>query len=452
MSHSGNLKLAIIGTGIAGSAAAYFARKEFGQGITISVFERDSRVGGRMEHRPFAGTIVETGGTLLHSTNAYAAGMMDELGLRRALPQDRDGSGSETVGIWNGETVSFQTSKYQAITAMKLMGRYGLSAIRMGRAVKAEVDRWTRIYELQRAGKAYSTPEEMFTALGLYKLCREPSLEFFRLHRIGDLFVREFVDGISRNNYGQDSRLHAFANVVSLAGAGFAGGNLFSIEGGNSKLCELLLRSAGVQLNLNAAVRTIRSADAPSNGYSLTIEGGGDLVFDAVIIATPLETASIELNVPQPHGPIIVDRPFQVTHATFIAGNLNEAFFGAAAGGHLPGTILTAEGPDIWFSSVGRVGFSPTTKTPVYKVFSREALSDAQIRSLFRFTSEIERVVWRAYPVLLPSISWPAFELAKGLYYPNAMESAVSTIETEAVAARNVVGLIQKSSEGLAIP
>jgi prenylcysteine oxidase/farnesylcysteine lyase len=176
----------------------------------------------------------------------------------------------------------------------------------------------------------------------------------------------------------------------------------------------------------------------------VTIEGGGELVVDAVIIATPLETAAIELDVPLPHGPAIASRPFQVTHATFVAGNLNAAFFGHASSSQLPGTILTVEDPDIWISSVGRVGFSPTTGTPVYKVFSRESLTDRQVESLFRHSFEVERIVWRAYPVLLPSTSWPAFELAKGLYYPNAMESAVSTIETEAVAARNVVRLLQR--------
>ena len=70
-------------------------------------------------------------------------------------------------------------------------------------------------------------------------------------------------------------------------------------------------------------------------------------------------------------------------------------------------------------------------------------LSDSQMDRLFRSRSEIERVVWRAYPVLGPSSVWPPFELARGLYYPNAMESAVSTIETEAVAARNAVALLK---------
>lgn len=44
--------------------------------------------------------------------------------------------------------------------------------------------------------------------------------------------------------------------------------------------------------------------------------------------------------------------------------------------------------------------------------------------------------------MLKPANEWPTFRLAPGLYYVNAMESINSTLETEAVAARNVVNLL----------
>jgi prenylcysteine oxidase / farnesylcysteine lyase len=441
---SSDLKLAIIGTGIAGSASAHFARKQFGSRISISVFERDGRVGGRMEHRPFAGTVVETGGTLIHSSNHHVTAMMAEVGLGQTSPQDREGDEGSTAGIFDGRGITFRSSKNLALSGAKMLFRYGLSPVRTGRAVKEQVDRWARIYELQHAGKSYQTPEEMFAALGLIELCREPSPAFFRRNGIGGLFVSEFVDGISRNNYGQGSTLHAFANVISLAGAGFAGGTLFSIEGGNAGLAERLLRQSDVDLRLNTPALRIRGPEPGERGYRLlTVDGATESIFDAVIIAAPLEVAAIEIKSAGIEVPIIADRRFQITHATFVAGQLNPAFFGAPPGATLPGTILTVEDPKIWFSSVGRVGFSPAANNPVYKIFSREALIDSQIDLMFRFRSEVERVVWRAYPVLSATAVWPAFELAPGLYYPNAMESAVSTIETEAVAARNVAGLLK---------
>jgi len=96
------------------------------------------------------------------------------------------------------------------------------------------------------------------------------------------------------------------------------------------------------------------------------------------------------------------------------------------------------------FSSVGRIGRSSATRHPIYKVFSRETLTDEQISELFAKPSEVERFVWLAYPVLKPSQQWPPFRLGRRIYYANAMESAVSTMETEAVAGRNVVGLLRQ--------
>jgi flavin-dependent dehydrogenase len=63
-------RVAIVGAGIAGSAAAYFARVAFGSDLSVVVFEQSAQIGGRIQHRPFAGTIVETGATLMHSSNA----------------------------------------------------------------------------------------------------------------------------------------------------------------------------------------------------------------------------------------------------------------------------------------------------------------------------------------------------------------------------------------------
>jgi len=37
--------------------------------------------------------------------------------------------------------------------------------------------------------------------------------------------------------------------------------------------------------------------------------------------------------------------------------------------------------------------------------------------------------------------AWPPFKIDEGLFYINAMESAVSAMETEAVAARNIANL-----------
>jgi predicted NAD/FAD-dependent oxidoreductase len=93
--------VAIIGAGIAGSAAAYFAHAAFFSDLSVVVFEQSAQIGGRIQHRPFADTIVETGATLMHSSNEYLSEFIDELGLNQVLPHDRTGESSATVGISN---------------------------------------------------------------------------------------------------------------------------------------------------------------------------------------------------------------------------------------------------------------------------------------------------------------------------------------------------------------
>jgi monoamine oxidase len=72
-------RVAIIGTGIAGSAAAYFAHQAFASSVSLVVFEQSEQIGGRIQHRSFSGSVVETGATLMHSSNAYLSGFIDEL-------------------------------------------------------------------------------------------------------------------------------------------------------------------------------------------------------------------------------------------------------------------------------------------------------------------------------------------------------------------------------------
>lgn len=78
---------------------------------------------------------------------------------------------------------------------------------------------------------------------------------------------------------------------------------------------------------------------------------------------------------------------------------------------------------------------------PIYKVFSRAPLDDSFFDQTFKNRKGRVHQEWKAYTVLSPMADWPPFKIDEGLYYINAMESAVSAMETEAVAARNIANL-----------
>ena len=438
-------RIAIIGAGLAGSSAAYFLREIFGDDLALVVFEQAPQVGGRAQRRAFAGTSIEIGATLIHSSNAYLARFIEMLGLQRARPHNREDDKSSTLGIWNGTAFAFQSLPTSWATTARMLARYRLAPMRTKALVCSMLERWTRIYELQQQQQAYATPRAMFEALDLFAWTQQASYAVFQQYRVSPRFVHEFVDGVSRVNYGQDGTIHAFVNLTSLVGAGLAGGELFSIQDGNAQVCERLLSKARAELRTRTTVKSIGAIDPQSRRrYAIEIDQQREQGFDAVILATPLELTTIQLDQIAEWSPEYAKRPYQVTHATFIAGQLSPVYFGHKNSAPLPQTILTTEHPELPFSSIGRVGYSPTLELPIYKVFSREPLDDALIGRVFAKPAETMHVSWRAYPVLKPAAQWPPFRIAQGLYYVNAMESAVSTMETEVVASRNVVQLLAR--------
>ncbi|CAE8638940.1 unnamed protein product, partial [Polarella glacialis] len=105
------------------------------------------------------------------------------------------------------------------------------------------------------------------------------------------------------------------------------------------------------------------------------------------------------------------------------------------------------------FNSVAVHGTSGGRK--VYKLFSQEVPPERLLNEMFvNVSNEMKQFVWHAYPILSPrpSADWPPFTLHPassgdqfqrgGVYYANAMETPVSCMETEAIAAKNVALLV----------
>lgn len=64
-------KVAVIGTGIGGSSSAYFIRKLLGRDASIDVFEKATKVGGRIAVVEIENNMFEAGGAVIHDSNKY---------------------------------------------------------------------------------------------------------------------------------------------------------------------------------------------------------------------------------------------------------------------------------------------------------------------------------------------------------------------------------------------
>ena len=215
---------------------------------------------------------------------------------------------------------------------------------------------------------------------------------------------------------------------------------------GNFLLPPRLVKESGAKI-VKSKVRSILPSDN-KKGYTLTYSMSGDTEefeteeFDAVVLATPLHNADIEL-------PDEVDvagntKPFQRTLATFVNGVLAPV----VPGEKNPGDVLTVTSKDkLLFSSIGSKGSADMDFN--YKVFSKLPLTEDQINKLFSKVNEIKVVDWMAYPKYSVPDSLPHFELAPGLYYINAIETAASAIEMSCIGSKNVALLLYQYLENV---
>jgi prenylcysteine oxidase / farnesylcysteine lyase len=169
--------------------------------------------------------------------------------------------------------------------------------------------------------------------------------------------------------------------------------------------------------------------------------------YDAVAVATPLENAQA-LSLVDVAEPLNVTRPYQRTCVTFVCGVVDPAYFGLRPSDQLPTELLTIENATLPFTTLAVHATHPNGSA-VYKMFSRAPVDDALLDVVFSSRHRTRRLDWAAaYPQLRPSpadATWPPFEVRlrseggseRSVLYVNAMESAVSCMETQLIAAKN---------------
>ncbi|MDR3360397.1 MAG: FAD-dependent oxidoreductase [Bifidobacteriaceae bacterium] len=432
-------EIAIIGSGSAGTLAAWRLRQLLGEKARITVFEREEQIGGRAHHIEFAGELVELGGTLIHTDNRrlveLARDVSVELKERRVSQPAGDGS----LLVWDGRKAVFQAPLDGVGLPLALVRRYGpVNLLKLQKLAKQAKAAWNSVYRLQDAGRRFTTPEELITAAGLTPYIETSLTQLAERRGIKGRLIDQFATGVLRDMYNQTADVIALAGLVGLAGAGLAGGSLVAAPRGNATLFARALETAGAEVRLGSRVDGIVQREGKT---LVAVAGAEPEAFDAVIVAAPLELAGIDLA--GTDGPIAADvgRRFQDVHTTVVAGQADPAFFGAKAA---PGDVLTTNDPSAQFKAFGQTGHSRALDVPIWKFFSAEPISEELLGQIFSEVKEVHRHLWRAYPVLRPSPKFLPFRLAPGLYQVNSFESAVSTLETEGAVGWSVADLVAR--------
>ena len=439
-------RIAIIGSGIGGSATAHFLREILGENAQISVFEKANRVGGRLATVDFAGDTFESGGSIIHSKNLYMKQFVELLGL---------GTNSASGGIfslYDGKDIVFSTSSWSWLTSLKLLWRYGFSLLKMEQATKNLLKQFGNVYKLQENGEAFQSVPELLKAISgsaeFFRMTQITAREYLLEQGLSELLIDELITAITRINYGQSTEVNAFTGMVSIAGAER---NLWSVKGGNWKVCEGLLNKSSVTLNQNTQIiEIIKKPNSVENGKPLYyLRGTKTLIstpFEVVIVAVPLDVSQNFIGCSECDAwPTQSELgQFQQTVATFVNGTPNQDVFKTASD-----VIGTMEKPDIFFNSIGKLasvhkGKGESAINNVWKVFSRKPLTEDQKEKLFPQSTESKEIIWLAYPHYTPPETFLPFVLDEGVFYVNAIEWSASAMEMSALSARNAALLTGK--------
>lgn len=227
-----------------------------------------------------------------------------------------------------------------------------------------------------------------------------------------------------------------FLGNVALAGADSA---LWMVSGGNKQVPEALLKHSRAKL-IRDRVSSITLT--PKSQYALEANNVTRL-YDFVIIACP-QIESSHKNIQLVGIPNLHSLPkYQRTVATFVHGELNYTYFDC--GGSAKPNQFFSVNQSLFFSAVAMV--YPITPNKnydhrVFKVFSKENLTNEQLDLLFSKRHNVVVEDWYAYPIYNTKMPQIPFVIHENLFYLNSIELAASAMEMSAISGKNMALLV----------
>lgn len=237
-----------------------------------------------------------------------------------------------------------------------------------------------------------------------------------------------------------------YTGAVSMAGVQ---PGLWSVQGGNRQVPKQLLDYTKVNVFPGKVTEVSLRSEEGQMEYDLEAVGsnGKDIyegTYNYLIIATPLNEGMSGIKFSNfPHAIGQFTQPYHRTVATMVQGTPNYKNFGLESANEFPGALLLSN-KNLFYNSIGR--HTPVDETCcdfVYKVFSKQPLTDDQLGELFESHNKVGVKDWTgAYPHYGDDDNAAQFVLHEGMYYVNAMERAASAMEMSVIGGRNAALLL----------
>ena len=486
-------RVAIIGSGIGGASSAYHLART--AAVDIDIY--DPEPNGRTCTTKFHGLPVDLGASIFVAANQFMMNFTQMLNLSLDFNPMNDGTVENSDGLWNGREfvwIMRDRSWYNPRDwwdKFWLGWKYGFSTMSQVKALTNRfVDDFSGLYHPKRP---FSSLQEIVHDMQYSPLLTTSLREFLVYeHGINEKFVDDIVNAATRVNYAMDADvIHALAGMVSLApfvspayaikyvgmqglvqglvkasNATFYNQRVHQIEriDGSVNVNEIGEKSECLSLSWTVQARHAISGMIDYSNeksqfstcgihttppkYRITTTPHHAKDYDAIVLATPVHSSGINFTEGDwnEFTPLV---DYTTLHVTLIRGDINPVYFNMKDVSQLPSSILTSAEYKPDFRSLTMLSVDEHGQS--FKMFSDEPLNDDLLNELFQNISMIQRKQWKSYPKMTPKNiqRWTAskFILLPGLFYVNAFEPMISTMETEAMSGHNVARLVKALAE-----
>jgi predicted NAD/FAD-binding protein len=420
------VSLAVIGAGIGGCSAAYFAYKYLSN-PKIIVYEADKRVSGRILTYRGNGIQKELGAEFFNFSNPIVSNLITELGLETKKIED-----VMDLAVWNGNEVVFHSGQRLFYKMLGLVNKYKLNVPKLLFNLKKGETKIKKLYKEQEKNPAEFWM--LFEEVGLDKYYQSCFDQILQKKGIESSFIDELITPITRIIYSQNAELGGFAGLIALLGVYSQA--MYNLKEGNEVFPKKLVEKSKSKIELKTKVTAVEKL---SDGSFRVHAGENVRVFDAVIVAAPLEIANISFDgVPKQENQF---REYQTIYVKLMRGKVNPNYFNLSSS-HLPSLVLTSQEAD----PLTRFSINNSTKKgeSLVSVTSTKPLDNSFVDELFKNGQTILDHNWvAAYPIFKPTSKLPKMYLDDRLLYLNSIESSASSMESSAFAALNSVQAIK---------
>ncbi|KAL8645763.1 MAG: hypothetical protein Q9226_007152, partial [Calogaya cf. arnoldii] len=337
--------------GSGGASAAFYLHQAYPCPLNVTVYEREAYIGGRSTTVGVygdSGEQVELGASVFVHVNHNLVSAVERFNLSTAEYSGEDLDGLQAIlGIWNGKTFVFMQNEdgYKWWNIIKMFWKYGMSTLRTQRLVKDTVNKFLKMYE---------APVFPFMSVGKAALdaglsaSSKHSGQLLEENSIYAPFSSEVIQAATRVNYAQNlAQIHGLEAMVSLAADG-----VMSVNGGNWKIFDRMLRHDRNEILLNTHVTDVSLSDQPrqyqvksissiGNGQESSTSTKTSRTFNTIILAGPLQYSNITFE------PTLASPPSSIPYVTLYVTlftspyRLSPSKFGLQHSEDAPTTILT---------------------------------------------------------------------------------------------------------------